>query len=322
MAHQRTSRLMRVVASGPCAFLAWQAEAQHQPDGASVFLCRPNIAAITWKHVTEWSDWLVLETSPCLVRSNACPTVGWQQQGRPQTLPHIPRCRGLPINRPQLLQLISELGAVPPRTGATKRELQEFLIGNILTELHEQKAALDLVVQMYHPKEVDEEIDSQMSEIISELGKKDGNNQDLQEYKKKKIAQRAGMKRKLQGGDMDIQKKPKKGKGKSKGKGKGKGRGRFAARAKRKGRGRGRVSAAAPVDVQLLLLLQTSLQGQLLLQCQMPPCHLLLKKRKLLLQALRFLAPKLLLEQYRDRNFTRVQMSCSANWLLPSAILV
>eukprot|EP00438_Fugacium_kawagutii_P019946 Skav209629 [mRNA] locus=scaffold4224:82940:87399:+ [translate_table: standard] len=70
----------------------------------------------------------------------------------------------------------------------------------------------------------EDDISSELSEIISELGQDEFNQQDLKEYKKKKKVQR--MKRKLGELDKPVQGRGKKGKGRGKGKGKGKGPGK------------------------------------------------------------------------------------------------
>ena len=75
-----------------------------------------------------------------------------------------------------------------------------------------------------HGANQDDDMDSEFSEVLSELDKEDGNTQDLKDMMKKKKLQ--GLKRKLKSCDLELKPQKRKGKGKGKGKGRGKGRGR------------------------------------------------------------------------------------------------
>ncbi|CAE7251958.1 unnamed protein product [Symbiodinium sp. CCMP2456] len=196
LAHEPTARLMRVVASGPCAFLAWQAQATVQ-NGLTVYLCSADIRSVGWEHITDFNEWLVVPTKPVLVNESRGP-LGWVRSGDPQTLPCSLCLRGLKLTKSQLLQLISKLGGVAT-AAASKRRLQEILIGIALVSLDEQKQAMDQLGAV--EQQDNDEIDSQLSEIISELDKEDGNQQELAEYKKKRQAQR--WKRKLHSASAD-----------------------------------------------------------------------------------------------------------------------
>ena len=114
---------------------------------------------------------------------------------------------GLQLNKDQLISLIHELGGAAP-SPATKKELQLFIINGLLTGDASKACAEELEKQAAAKQwNDDDEIDSQLSEVLSELDKEDGNAQDLQEYTKKRHIQR--MKRKLQTVDSEIQKKTK-----------------------------------------------------------------------------------------------------------------
>ena len=90
-----------------------------------------------------------------------------------------------------------------------------------------QAEALLQLDKVHGGAEADDDIDSQLSEVLSELDKEDGNTQDIKEMLKKRKVQR--LKRKLKSSaDMDLQ--PKK---RHKGKGKGKKKGGAKARAEK-----------------------------------------------------------------------------------------
>ena len=218
MAHQSTGRLVRVIASAAYGFLSWEATVEHLADGSAAFICRPSLKAIQWEHLLNLQDWLVVGTAPALLKDSRGP-VCWLQQGEPTTLPCALCLRGLPLNKEQLLQLILLLGGVAP-AGANKRQLQEYLIDNLLPQEDKAKGLQELD-RVHGAKNFEDEIDSELSEVLSELGKEDGNAQDLKDYKQKRQVQR--MKRKLQSADMEIQQ-GKKSSGKGRGRGKGKGK--------------------------------------------------------------------------------------------------
>ena len=225
LAQKQGHRLRRVVASAHFGFLSWEASVQQKQDGADVFVCKPNLRDLQWQHLLHMDNWLLVPTAPCLLNHGVGP-VGWQQTGDPIFLPEALCLRGLTLNKEQLLQLISHLGGSAP-SGAGKRQLQELLIDMVLAGPDKQ-VALEQLDKLQGKK--DEEIDSQFSEVLSELDKEEGNAQDIKDYKQTKHILRT--KRKLQQADMEI------GKEKRALKGKGRGRGR----AKGRGRGRGRAS--------------------------------------------------------------------------------
>ena len=78
VAHNDTSRLLRVVASAEYAFLALEASVQKMEDGTNAFVCKPSLAGLGWHHVVSLQDWLVLDTTPCLQSPETGP-VCWRQ---------------------------------------------------------------------------------------------------------------------------------------------------------------------------------------------------------------------------------------------------
>ena len=170
LAHEPTGRLMRVVAAGPCSVLASQAEVRGMQDGSSMFLLKADMHAITWEHIVDFTECLVVPTMPALLQEAKGP-LGWVQSGDAQTLACSLCLRGLKLTKLQLQELSCKFGGQAPPSSANKRQLQEMLITIALVSLEQQKQAMDqLATQSQHMD--NEEIDSEFSEILSELDKK------------------------------------------------------------------------------------------------------------------------------------------------------
>ena len=222
VAQRSTSRLLKVVAGSEYAFLGWQAEATPVPLGSDVvFTLVENKECLSFHHIFDLEDWLFIPTKPRLLTPMRGP-LGWERCGDPLPLQSQMCLEGCKLlTNTQLVALVKHLGGEPPKR-AKRRELQELVTAMCLGgEL--QAAALKKIEES--EKTMDsEEIDSQFSEILSDLDKEEGNRQDIQEFKKKKQVQNA--KRKLAARDKPVGQKKKKGKGKGRGKGKGKGKGK------------------------------------------------------------------------------------------------
>ncbi|CAK9057969.1 unnamed protein product, partial [Durusdinium trenchii] len=177
---------------------------------------------ISWYHITDLDEWLVIPTEPRLLTEVRGP-VGWVKCGDPMSLQAamcMEGCATLIVQ--QMKALVLKLGGTPPKP-ATKRAYQELLISMCL-EKSLQAEALKKVEESGKKETEDSEIDSQFSEVLSDLGKDDGNRQDLKELAQKRQTQK--VKRKLAARDKPVEEGKKKKKSKSKGKGKAKGKGK------------------------------------------------------------------------------------------------
>ena len=195
LAHQDTSRLLRVVASAEFAILALEASVQEMENGTTAFVCRPSSAGLGWRHVVSLQDWLALQLLACFLRLALLAgfrpwfSVGklsdmrcrllienllslmfisifevvkpyvhkhflklficlteYVRKGEPKFLPQSLCLSGLQLNKEQLISLIHELGGKPPQ-GATKKQLQLFIINGLLTGDANKACADDLEKQ-------------------------------------------------------------------------------------------------------------------------------------------------------------------------------
>lgn len=182
----------------------------------------PKRNQISWQHIVSLEDWVVLEVLPALVTESYGP-LGWVKSGQPSTLQAALCSCGLEsCTAQELTELVLHLGAQLESGKCSKMSLMEQLIDMCLPDGAAKQAAFERVRNLSKKKSAaaaaDDEIDSQFSEILSELDKEEGNQQDILEFKQKKRMLHA--KRKVAARDKPLEKK--KGKGKGRGKGKGK----------------------------------------------------------------------------------------------------
>ena len=184
LAHRTTSMVIKVVASCEFAFLGWQAEATPVPLSKEIaFTLVEERRALNFHRILDLDEWLVIPTEPQLLTPVRGP-MGWMKCGEPLPLQAQMCLEGCTLlTNQQLVKLVKHLGGVPPRP-AKRRCLQELIIKMCLGE-ELQAVALSMLKESENKKDTDE-IDSQFSEILSELGKEDGHQQDLQELQKKK----------------------------------------------------------------------------------------------------------------------------------------
>ena len=224
LANKTSASLVKVVASCEYAFLGWISEAAPVPHwgGQVAYTLVEKSTGISWYHITDLDEWLVIPTEPRLLTEVRGP-VGWVKCGDPMSLQAamcMEGCATLIVQ--QMKALVLKLGGTPPKP-ATKRAYQELLISMCL-EKSLQAEALKKVEESGKKETEDSEIDSQFSEVLSDLGKDDGNRQDLKELAQKRQTQK--VKRKLAARDKPVEEGKKKKKSKSKGKGKAKGKGK------------------------------------------------------------------------------------------------
>lgn len=230
VAHTPTASLWKVVASAEFGFLGWRVTIELKGEDR-FFVLKPERACLQWNRIVKLEEWLHVPVEGCLLQPGAGP-VGWMPVGQPQPLDVALVAAGVPLTAQQISKLLKEFNVHAPLSMG-KAALEAKLIETVLPEGDQQQAKATLK----NNKDVqakEDDITSELSEIISELGQDEFNQQDLKEYKKKKKVMR--LKRKLGELDKPVPKKKAKGKGKGRGKAKGKGdKGQEGAK-KRKGK--------------------------------------------------------------------------------------
>ncbi|CAE7568970.1 unnamed protein product [Symbiodinium sp. CCMP2592] len=235
LAQQSTGRLVMVVAAARFACLVWEVTVQHDQNGESCFLCKPDGNAVHWQFLVDVQDWLLVPATPILLSDKG--PIAWKRSADAMSLPQALCLQGCAINKEQLLQLIKQLNGTPPK-GASKRRLQEFLIEHVLSPA-EQAVALQQF-QTATSAEWEDEVDSQFSEIISELDKDEANSGDIKEYVNIKKKGQLQLKRKFKAADQELKELKKQARSRGRGKGRGKGSGKGAkAKAKAKAKDKG-----------------------------------------------------------------------------------
>ena len=228
MAQNSTSLLVKVAASAQHSFLAWQVTVE-EVNGTNLFLCKPDRNHLLWLHITDLHDWVVIPSEPVVVNNLRGP-LGWKRAGEAMPL-HVAVCLEnlKSVGVSYIKRLIQTLADFHIKGNPSRKEVEEVLFKMCLDEDKWESAW-----QAYQKAEceVNDGIDSEFSEVISELNQEEGNQTDLKDLKAKKRTAR--LKRKMIDADGPVQTK-KRGRGKGKGKGRGKGRGT----AKGKGKGKG-----------------------------------------------------------------------------------
>ena len=192
--------LLKVVAVAQYGFLGWLASPVVQPDGTRLFTLEPNKDLLTWYHVLDLADWKVIPTEARLVSPTRGP-VGWVQVGEPIQL-HFAAClEGCKLTMKQITDIIQQLGG-EAISGGGKKALQTQLIEMTLPK-DLQQIALEKLSKPDAEDGDQGDTDSELSEIISDLGREDGNQQDVQELKKRNA--RAKAKRKAQTKDASLE---------------------------------------------------------------------------------------------------------------------
>ena len=228
VAQKSTSRLVKVMASAEWAFLGIDVLVEVDLFGNRSYVCARSRGAVQWHHVFDLDDWLVLQVEPCLLNQQG--PLGWKTLAEPLPLECLCCLDGAALTFLQLKKLIRYFGGTI-RGNPSKKSLQIQIIEMLLGE-EDQVQAKANIPEEKRGRQAKDDWDSDLSEVVSELGHDEGNAQDLKEFKDKKKARK--VQKKLEGGDEVVDGKKKKGKGKGRGKGKGKGRGQG------KGKGKGK----------------------------------------------------------------------------------
>ena len=189
---------------------------------ATCYVMPPQKENLVWLHLVDLEDWVVVPHKPLLLTPVRGP-LGWIKTGSPLPIVAQLCLDGVHVGVPDLKALIQLLGG-QVHAGSSKRNLQEQLIGMSLPHNMQEQAR----EKLESPEEKEWDLDSNMSEILSELEKDDGNVQDLQELKKKEKKKVAVMKMRfkeaqgkpLQAGkkEEERQRKGKRSEGQEKGK--------------------------------------------------------------------------------------------------------
>ena len=174
LAQQSTGRLVMVLASARFACLVWEVTVQHNQNGESCFLCKPDGNAVHWQFLVDVQDWLLVPATPILLSDKG--PIAWKRSADAMSLPQALCLQGCAINKEQLLQLIKQLNGTPPK-GTNKRTLQEFLIAHVLSPAEQVVALQQFQTATSAPWEDD--VDSDFSEILSELDKDEANSGDI-----------------------------------------------------------------------------------------------------------------------------------------------
>lgn len=182
VASRSKGRVIKVLSSAEFGFLGIFMQVTRAADGASLFTCSRRREDAHRHHICSLDDWLCLEMEPCLMNGDGTlPPLAWRQNADPLSLEAAALIHGSTITFQQAKKLLDHLGAPKVRGNASKQTVMQALVEFVLPE--EQREA----AMKHYTKDVpQEEMDSDFSEINSELGQDDGNVQDLKQYKEKK----------------------------------------------------------------------------------------------------------------------------------------
>ena len=217
VAHSQTSSLWKVVASAEYGFLGWLISIHKTGDGQSYFLLEPHRNQLVWQHVVALEEWLDVPVEPCLLVQDRGP-IGWQPTSDPLPLDVALVAQGIPLTAKQMRVLLRDCYNIKMPATASKAALEGQLIQAVLPEGLQATAKRNYEEKAKKKKE--EDLDSDMSEVISELAQDEHNLQDLKEYQVKKKKQRLKRKMAAKPKDTPVETKAKK-KRKSTGKAKG-----------------------------------------------------------------------------------------------------
>ena len=219
VANRSTGSLIKVMASAEFGLLGLLANVERTYDNQKAYtLPYKHRESMQWFHITDLGDWLEVQVAPTLTQGEGTlGPVGWCEKGEPLTLEAAAMIAGYTITYQHMKELIKVIGGdgCLPKGQVPKRQLQELMIDMCVPDEYKELARAHL----QDKKDADDEIDTDFSELLSELDKDDNNTQDLKDLKEKRKHHR--MKRVLKTKDEMV--KPKaKAKGKAKGKAKAK----------------------------------------------------------------------------------------------------
>lgn len=226
MGQASTGLLVKVIAAAEYSFLGWIFSIQ-EVSGEPHMVLKPNRTNLIWLHMHDLQDWVVVPTKPALLNSIHGP-IGWKRDGDAISVELAMCLAGLPINVKHMRWLIAELGGKAPSATTSRKDVENALKEMVVPEYRKAEVNANLKARA---EPSDEEIDSEFSEVLSELGHEEGNLNDIKDLKAKR--KKARMKRKG-APDTDQPVNPPKKKKKGKGKGKGQDKSKSEGKAKRK----------------------------------------------------------------------------------------
>ena len=181
VAQRSTSAVIKVLASSMFAFLGVAVNVARGLDGGPVYTCSCKRDDVQWYHCCSLDDWLHLHVEPFLLHADGTlPPVAWKAAGDPLTLEAAALCAGHVITYQQAKKLLQHLGGPKLPGNSSKKLVMETLIGIAVPE------ELQDLARGHLEEGKQEDMDSELSEVISELGQDDANIQDLKSYKEKK----------------------------------------------------------------------------------------------------------------------------------------
>jgi hypothetical protein len=222
LAQQSTSSVVMVIASAEYSFLGVAMEAKVGLTLERTFHCVVRRDSIGFHHITDLDDWLELQVEPCLTTAGGTRgPIGWRKIAEPLTLDAAALLKGITLTFLQLKDLVVALGGSKKGIASKKAAIELLITMAFAADKVEEVKA------MYAAEEEtrgDEQMDSDLSELVSELGQDDANTQDLKDLKEKKQAyrQKKALKKAEQQVLLQGKEKSRKGRGKGKGKAKGK----------------------------------------------------------------------------------------------------
>eukprot|EP00438_Fugacium_kawagutii_P003708 Skav208248 [mRNA] locus=scaffold7893:752:5170:+ [translate_table: standard] len=229
VAQRSSGLLMKVVQAVEFGMLAWILDVQMEGEQA-MYLMKPKRTCLGWFHIWDVSDWVVVPTQAQLVNPGVGP-VAWIKVADPITLPMAICKEGVQITVKQIKHLLLELGIDFP-SNMRRAALQALLIESCLDDPEDRAAAMAKVKEGAKVKEND--IDSDLDEVLSALGDDEANYAEIKQFRKERAKKKKAAK------EQEVPTKPRgrgrgrgKGRGKGRGSGKGKGKGNFAKRVKK-----------------------------------------------------------------------------------------
>ncbi|CAK9091627.1 Probable ubiquitin-conjugating enzyme E2 23 (E2 ubiquitin-conjugating enzyme 23) (Ubiquitin carrier protein 23) [Durusdinium trenchii] len=189
VAQKSTGSIVRVIAAAEFGLLAWRLAAHVLPDGQVTFRMEPNRMNLVWEHILDLEDWAYIPTEMMLLTEGKGPIV-FKKTDEAMPLQHAICFFGLPLTVAQIRRLILLLGG-PHLPGMPSRQhVEETLFQTIFSD--EALPEVRAKVEQFAKAGIDQDdIDSELSEILSELDQEDGNKQDLKDLKTKRKQQRA-----------------------------------------------------------------------------------------------------------------------------------
>ena len=224
LAQRSTGILVKVMAAAEFGLLAVTLHV-HSNGGQRIYQCAPIKGIIMWHHIVDLDDWLEVQCQPVLANVVKGP-IGWLKCGGPLFLAASPLVAGHTLSHKQMRQLLEQVIGQKVNKNMAKAALHLALIEAVVPEEY-----MDVAKKFIEEKKNQEDgYDTDLSEVLSELGKEADNQNDLREFKDKKKIRLKKLIAKSK--DEPIQGRPKR---KAKAKPKGKAKAKATAKVKPRG---------------------------------------------------------------------------------------